>query len=86
MIFLKYISDTFVEQQKKVLEMVSIPDSDYYLWDDPKDHQNALEDRNYYRQENVRAKLRLKIKTLLKRYKYPPDEQITAVETVLRQA
>ena len=36
--------------------------------------------------ENVRAKLRLKIKTLLKRYKYPPDEQVTAVETVLQQA
>ena len=36
--------------------------------------------------ENVRAKLRLKIQTLLKRYKYPPDEQITAVETVLQQA
>ena len=36
--------------------------------------------------ENVRAKLRLKIKTLLKRYKYPRDEQITAVETVLQQA
>ncbi len=36
--------------------------------------------------ENVRAKLRLKIKTLLKRYKYPPDGQITAVETVLQQA
>ncbi|MDC2988147.1 type I restriction-modification system subunit M [Prochlorococcus sp. AH-736-J10] len=53
MIFLKYISDTFVEQQKKVLEMVSNPDSDYYLGDDPKDHQDALEDRDYYRQENV---------------------------------
>ena len=36
--------------------------------------------------ENVRAKLRLKIKTLLKRYKYPRDEQISAVETVLKQA
>ena len=36
--------------------------------------------------ENVRAKLRLKIKTLLKRYKYPRDEQISAVETVLQQA
>ena len=36
--------------------------------------------------DNVRAKLRLKIKTLLKRYKYPPDEQVTAVETVLQQA
>jgi len=36
--------------------------------------------------ENVRAKLRLKIKTLLKRYKYPPDQQASAVETVLLQA
>lgn len=36
--------------------------------------------------ENVRAKLRLKIKTLLKRYKYPPDEQANAIETVLQQA
>ena len=53
MIFLKYISDTFIEQQKKVLEMVSNPDSDYYLGDDPKDHQEALEDRDYYTQANV---------------------------------
>ena len=36
--------------------------------------------------ESVRAKLRLKIKTLLKRYKYPPDQQASAVETVLLQA
>ena len=36
--------------------------------------------------KNVRAKLRLKIKTLLQRYKYPRDEQIFAVETVLKQA
>ena len=35
---------------------------------------------------NVRAKLRLKIRTLLKRYKYPPDQQATAVGTVLEQA
>ena len=53
MIFLKYISDTFLEQQNKVLEMVSNPDSDYYLGDDPKDHQEALEDRDYYTQDNV---------------------------------
>ena len=53
MIFLKYFSDTFIEQQKKVLEMVSNPESDYYLGDDPKDHQEALEDRDYYTQANV---------------------------------
>ena len=53
LIFLKYISDTFVEQQQKVLKMVSNPDSDYYLGDDPNDHQEALEERDYYTQENV---------------------------------
>ena len=36
--------------------------------------------------ENVRAKLRIKIKTMLKRYKYPPDRQESAIKTVLRQA
>ena len=53
MIFLKYISDAFVEQQQKVLEMVSNPESDYYLGDDPADHQEALEDRDYFTQANV---------------------------------
>ena len=33
--------------------MVSNPDSDYYLGNDPKDHQDALEDRDYYTQANV---------------------------------
>jgi type I restriction enzyme, R subunit len=36
--------------------------------------------------DSVRARLRIIIKTLLKRYKYPPDKQDDAVETVLRQA
>ena len=53
LIFLKYISDTFVEQQQKVLKMVSDPESDYYLGDNSSDHQEALEDRDYYTQENV---------------------------------
>ena len=53
LIFLKYISDTFVEHQQKVLQMVGDPESDYYLGDDPADHQEALEDRDYYTQENV---------------------------------
>lgn len=34
----------------------------------------------------VRARLRVKIKTLLKRYKYPPDAQKKAINTVLQQA
>jgi type I restriction enzyme M protein len=53
LIFLKYISDTFAAQQSKVLLMVSDPDSDNYIGDDPADHQAALEDRDYYTQENV---------------------------------
>ena len=53
MIFLKYISDNFVEHQHKILKTVSNPDSDYYVGDDPKDHQKELEDRDYYKQDNV---------------------------------
>jgi type I restriction enzyme M protein len=53
LIFLKYISDTFAEHRAKVLQMVSSPDSDFYIGDDPADHQAALEDRDYYTQENV---------------------------------
>jgi len=36
--------------------------------------------------ENVRARLRTMIKALLKRYKYPPDQQAAAVDLVLIQA
>ena len=36
--------------------------------------------------ETVRARLRVMVKTLLKRYKYPPDKQEEATETVLKQA
>ena len=53
LIFLKYISGTFAEHRAKVLLMVSTPDSDFYIGDDPADHQAALEDRDYYTQENV---------------------------------
>ena len=53
LIFLKYISDTFAEHQEKVLKQVSDPSSDFYLGDDPSDHKDALEDRDYYTQENV---------------------------------
>lgn len=35
--------------------------------------------------ETVRARLRVMVKTLLKRYKYPPDKQEEATETVLKQ-
>ena len=36
--------------------------------------------------DSVRARLRVLVKTLLKRYKYPPDQQEEATELVLTQA
>ena len=36
--------------------------------------------------EAVRAKLRLMVETLLRRYKLPPDKRKEATETVLKQA
>lgn len=53
LIFLKYISDTFAVHRAKVRGMVSDPASDNYVGDDPSDHEEALEDRDYYTQENV---------------------------------
>ena len=37
---------------------------------------------DWYVRESVRAKLRLMVKTILKKYKYPPDGQERATETV----
>ena len=36
--------------------------------------------------QSVRAKLRLMVKRILRKYKYPPDQQDGAVELVLEQA
>ncbi len=36
--------------------------------------------------KSVRAKLRLMVKRILRKYKYPPDQQEGAVELVLQQA
>jgi type I restriction enzyme R subunit len=36
--------------------------------------------------ESVRARLRILIRQLLKRYKYPPDQEQVAIDLVLRQA
>ena len=36
--------------------------------------------------ESVQAKLRLMVKRILRKYKYPPDQQDAAVELVLQQA
>ena len=36
--------------------------------------------------ENVRAKIRVMVKRILRRYGYPPDQQAKATQTVLEQA
>ena len=36
--------------------------------------------------ESVRAKLRLMVRRILKKYKYPPDQQDGAVQLILEQA
>ncbi len=53
LIFLKYISDTFVKQQKNVRNMVSEPSSDYFVSEDPAEYRAELEERDYYIQDNV---------------------------------
>jgi len=41
---------------------------------------------DWTKRENVRAKLRLAVKKILRKYGYPPDKQETATQTVLEQA
>lgn len=41
---------------------------------------------DWAKRETVRARLRVMVRTLLRRYKYPPDKQEEATEIVLRQA
>lgn len=41
---------------------------------------------DWLKRESVRAKLRLMVKRILRKYKYPPDQQEEAIQTVLQQA
>ncbi len=41
---------------------------------------------DWAKRESVRANIRLKIRRLLKKYKYPPDKEDAAVKLVLEQA
>ena len=53
LIFLKYISDTFVKQQANVRQMVSDRKSDYFVSEDPAEYEVEVEERDYYIQDNV---------------------------------
>nr|WP_258316128.1 DUF3387 domain-containing protein [Escherichia coli] len=41
---------------------------------------------DWQKRETARARMRLLVKVLLTKYKYPPDKQPTAVEKVIEQA
>ena len=41
---------------------------------------------DWWQRESGRARLRLMVKRILRKYKYPPDQQESAVELVLQQA
>ena len=41
---------------------------------------------DWSQREGVRAKLRLMVKRILRKYKYPPDQQDAAVQLILQQA
>jgi type I restriction enzyme R subunit len=47
-------------------------------------HENATIDWTV--KENVRAKLRVMVRRILRKYGYPPDMQEKATQTVLEQA
>ena len=52
LIFLKFVSDSFIAQQKKVLGMISDQiNIDFYL--EPQYREEALEDKDYYKQDVV---------------------------------
>ena len=53
LIFLKYISDTFVKQQEKIRQSVSDPASELFISEDPSEYQEELEERDYYVKDNV---------------------------------
>ena len=40
---------------------------------------------DWQKKESARAGMRSKVKRLLKKYKYPPEEEQSALETVIRQ-
>lgn len=53
LIFLKYISDTFEAQYNKVEQMLSDPNSEDFVSENPDEYQSELEERDYYIQDNV---------------------------------
>jgi len=90
LIFLKYISDAFDERRARLAQEFQNPKSDLYIGDLAQGNLllGDLARVVWYGtpRESVRAKLRARVKIILKRHKYPPDMEQRAVELVLKQA
>lgn len=52
LIFLKYISDAFDEQRRRLQQAFADPESELYI-EDPEDREADLEERDYYTMDNV---------------------------------
>ena len=84
LIFLKYISDSFQELYERL-------EADEYS--DPEDRDEYIAENCFFVPEIARwkslqakAKLRLMVKRLLKRYGYPPDLIMMVADKVLEQS
>ena len=54
LIFLKYISDSFMQQKARIKELVTDPKSDFFISENLSDiHEKEFEDRDYYTQDNI---------------------------------
>jgi hypothetical protein len=96
LIFLKYVSDMFEQVHARVeKEAVEVNDSAVKVLGDDALKAIACELVETVRnnttidwtvRETVRAKLRVMVKRILRKYGYPPDKQERATNTVIGQA
>ena len=53
LIFLKYISDSFSSHRKYLIKTLTDPKSDFFINEDEGEIQKELEDRDYYKKDNI---------------------------------
>ena len=85
--------EEILKQLKKMLSRFTLVRT-VYCYSDPDIFLHTLQDQTYdavlmdidwNRKESARAKMRVMVKRLLKKYKYPPEGAKKALETVMRQ-
>ena len=87
LIFLKYISDTFVSQQNKVREMVSDRESDYFVSEDPAEYKIKDEVKTRFRTNVVKQrKFSELLEKSLGRYANRAIEAAQVIEELIEMA